>query len=134
VLWAVNPFTAIVLAPTLHLWLLAAAPEVRSRVAGLALAAAGALPLVAVALFYAARFAVGPVELAWLGVLGLTGGGAGPLGVLATAALLGCGTAAVVIAARKRVDGPDAAPTAGRRSGLAPAGRPYAVLEPAAPR
>ncbi len=129
----VDAFTALLIAPALHLWLLAAAPEVRSRVLSVALAVLGFVPLALVAVAYAGVFGLGPVELGWLGVLLLSGGTAGPAGLLATALLLGAGAAALVLALRKRPVEPDAPPPRPDRSRPRPA-RTYSVLEPVSSR
>ncbi len=76
---------------------------------------------------------LGPIELGWLGVLLLSGGAAGPAGLLATALLLGAGVAALVLALRKRPVEPAAPPARPDRSRLRPA-RTYSVLEPVSSR
>jgi len=130
--WVVNPFTLVVLAPTLHLWLLAAAPEVRSRAGGLVLVLAGLVPLAVLALFHATQLGLSARELAWLLVLQLTGGGAGPLGVAGFALLGGCGAAALLLAlARRPAGAAPAAPDRERRS--RPPAR-FTVLEPVSGR
>jgi hypothetical protein len=95
--WAVNPYTALLAVPAAHLWLLVAVPEVRvPRALGVALVLAGLVPLALVALYYAGQFGLGPLDLAWMGVLLLAGGTAGPLGVLAWSLLLSCALGAVL--------------------------------------
>ena len=100
--WAVNPFTALLLAPAVHLWLLAAAPEVRLPrpvlVAGVLL---GLVPFAAVALYYAGTFDWSLGELLWEGVVLMAGGTVGPLGALTWSAILGCGLGALLVALRK---------------------------------
>jgi hypothetical protein len=86
VVWAVNPFAALVLAPAVHLWMIAALadPPLRGRIsAGLVLA--GMVPLAAVAAIYLDRLSLDPVQGAWYLFLLVTGHEVG----LATA-LLGC--------------------------------------------
>src|SRR6516165_5031194 len=57
--WAINPFTALLLAT--HLWLLVVSPELRPRPpAALALVAVGLLPLVLFMSFYAHQLGFGP--------------------------------------------------------------------------
>ncbi len=102
-IWAVNPYTAVLLAPAVHLWILAVAPEVRMRRGvGLAAVLAGLLPFVLVGVYYARALGLDPLDLGWLGVLALSGGYAGPAGVLAWSVVLACGVGAALIAARAR--------------------------------
>ncbi|HEX4482892.1 MAG TPA: M28 family peptidase, partial [Solirubrobacteraceae bacterium] len=55
VVWIVNPLTALLLLPALHIWLLLASPELRPRpLAALALLLVGLVPLVLLSGFYAA--------------------------------------------------------------------------------
>ena len=96
--WLANPFAALLLAPTVHLWMLATASsreaqsrtsrgEVRprSRRARVAFALAGLVVPIGMALFYLQRLALGPVEGLWYGFELVTGGHVGIVG-----ALLGC--------------------------------------------
>ncbi len=101
--WVVNPFTALLLAPALHLWMLAAVPEVRvPRAVALALVALGVLPFVLVGLYYAEQFGLGPVEVLWEAALVLSGGYAGPLGIVAWSLVLACALLAAGVALGKR--------------------------------
>lgn len=101
--WIANAYTALLLVPAVHLWLLAAVPEVRwPPVAGLLLAALGLLPLALVAAYYAAEVGLDPLELVWAGVVVVSSGYAGPLGVLAWSGILACGLGAAIVATRKR--------------------------------
>jgi hypothetical protein len=101
--WFVNPYTALLLVPAVHLWLLAAVPEVRlPRPLLLVMILLGFVPFALVGLYYAGQFALDPGELAWSVVVVLAGGAAGPLGVLAWSAILGCGVGAALVAVRKR--------------------------------
>ena len=103
VVWASNPYTALLLVPAVHLWLLAAVPEVRLPRGVLALMVlAGLAPFALVALYYAGQFELGFSELLWQSVVLLAGGTVGPLGALAWSAVLGCGVGALLIASRKR--------------------------------
>jgi hypothetical protein len=105
VVWAFNPYTALLLVPAVHLWLLAAVPEVRLPRAVLVLMVlAGLIPFLLVARYYGGQFDLGLGELAWQGVLLLAGGTVGPLGALVWSAVLGCGVGALLIAVRKRRD------------------------------
>lgn len=101
--WFVNPYTALLLAPAVHLWLLAIVPEVRlPRIALAGMVLLGLLPFVLVGLWYAAQFGLDPLELAWMGVVLVAGGYAGPLGVLVWSLVLACFAGALTVALRKR--------------------------------
>ena len=107
--WAFNPYTGLLLAPAVHLWLLAAAPEIRlPRAVLAALVPLGLAPFALVAVAYAAQFGLGPVELLWQAALLLVGGTVGPLGALAWSAVLACGLGALLVALRKPRAGPSA--------------------------
>src|SRR6185436_260103 len=68
--WLRNPWSAALLVPAAHLWLLAAAPEVRiGRLVAVALALGGfALPALA-AVGYAVALHAGPIDLLWICLL-----------------------------------------------------------------
>jgi hypothetical protein len=101
--WIVNPYTALLALPALHLWMLAAAPEVRvPRGLGLGLVLAGLVPFVLVGLYYAEQFGLDPIELAWEAVLLLAGGYAGPLGIVAWSVVAACALLSASVALRKR--------------------------------
>jgi hypothetical protein len=101
VIWIVNPYTALLLIPALHLWLLAIAPEVRLHpFAALAMFCAGLLPPLLIAYAYARQFGLDPLELAWTGLLLVAGGTVGPLAGLLWAVLLGCTGAVLTIVLR----------------------------------
>jgi len=105
--WAVNPYTALLLAPALHLWLLLASPELRPRRAGsLALVALGVLPLALLIAFYAHQLGLGAGGVAWMGVLMLAGGHVGFAAAIVWSAAFGCVAAASILAAQ-----PPPAPT-----------------------
>jgi hypothetical protein len=96
--WALDPFTALLLIPALHLWLLLAAPELRPRpLASLGLLAAGLAPLVLLVFFYAHHLGLGPGALAWTGLLLIAGGHVGLLGAMLWCVALGCAAAAVML-------------------------------------
>jgi hypothetical protein len=110
-LWVANPFAAGLALPALHIWLLVTAPETRPRRgAAVALALVGAIPAVLVAVGYAVAFGLGPLALAWTGVLAVAGGGVGPLAALAWCAVLGAFGSVLAIALRIRPDTAPAAP------------------------
>ena len=101
--WIVNPYTALLFAPAVHLWLLAVVPEVQLRRPLLVLMVlAGFAPFALAGLYYATQFGADPLELVWMAVLVVAGGHAGPLGVLAWSLALGCAVAAFTVAVRKR--------------------------------
>ena len=59
--WAVNPFTALLLLPALHVWLLIVSPELRPRPLGaLALVVLALVPLALLVSFYAHQLGLGP--------------------------------------------------------------------------
>ena len=101
VVWASNPFAALLLLPATHLWLLLAAPELRPRRAGsIALVLAGLLPLALLILFYAHQLGLGVGGVAWTAVLMLAGGHIGLGGAVLWSAALGCAAAAAMLALR----------------------------------
>jgi hypothetical protein len=109
VVWIVNPYTALLLIPALHLWLLAIAPEVRLHpFAALGLFLLGLLPPLLVAYAYARQFGLDPLELAWMGMLLVAGGSVNVFGALLWALLLGCTGAVLTIVLRNWGGGPDA--------------------------
>lgn len=107
--WVANPYTALVLIPALHLWLLAIAPEVRIHpLAQLLLFAAGLLPPLLVAAAYALQFGLDPLELAWMGLLLVAGGSVPLVAALGWAIVLGCAGAVLAIVLRAAGGGPAA--------------------------
>jgi hypothetical protein len=99
VVWAINPFTALLLIPGLHLWLLIVSPELRPRPgAALALVAIGLLPLGLLVFFYAQQLGLGPGRVAWMAVLLLAGGHVGIGAVLLWSMALGCAAATAMLA------------------------------------
>jgi hypothetical protein len=105
VVWALDPYTALLLVPALHLWLLLAEPE-RSRAGGaasgrgaaLGLVALGAAPLVLLIAFYAHRLGLGAGETAHTAILLLAAGRVGLLGAVLWSVALGCLAAALMLA------------------------------------
>ncbi len=66
VVWALDPFSALLLLPALHLFLLIASPERRPRPpVALALVALALAPLALLVSFYAHQLGLGPGEVAW---------------------------------------------------------------------
>jgi hypothetical protein len=99
VVWAINPFTALLLLPALHLFPLIVSPELRPRPPGaLALLALAVLPLALLVSFYAHQLGLGPGEVAWTAVLLLAGGHVGLMGAMLWSLALGCLVAGVILA------------------------------------
>jgi hypothetical protein len=101
VVWALDPYTALLLVPALHLWLALVAPERprRGRALGaLALVALGAAPLALLVAFYAQRLGLGLGGVAHTAVLLLAGGRVGLAGAVLWSLALGCVAAALLIA------------------------------------
>jgi hypothetical protein len=97
--WAANPFTALLMLPALHLGLLLASPELRPRrIGSLALIAVALLPLALLVVFYAHQLGLGVGGVAWTGLLLLAGGHVGFFAALLWSAALGCVVAAGLVA------------------------------------
>jgi hypothetical protein len=112
VVWVGNPFTALLLLPALHLWLLLAAPELRPRrPVALGLVVLGLLPLVMLIAFYAHQLGLGVGGVAWMALLLLAGGNVAFGGAVLWSVALGCAAAAAILAATPSVPplGPQAA-------------------------
>jgi hypothetical protein len=111
-IWTTNPFAAALIVPALHLWMWIVAPEVRLRVPlAIALLLVGLAPVALVILYYANQFGLGPVSVAWTGMLLIAGGGLGIPAVLEWSVVAGCAVSVAVIAARgARADAPEPAP------------------------
>jgi hypothetical protein len=99
VVWALNPYAALLVLPALHLWLPLVSPRTRpARPGALALVALALVPLALLIAFYARELGVGPGGIAWEAVLLLAGG---QLGVAVTALwslAFGCVAAATLLA------------------------------------
>jgi hypothetical protein len=115
VVWMLNPYTALLLVPAMHLWLLAGLTAVRWR-AALAMVLGGLLPIAIVGLLYLNRLDLDPVEGAWYLFQLFTGGQVGVLAALMTCVLLGIAVSAIGVAtARRHVPEPeDREPHTGR--------------------
>jgi hypothetical protein len=122
VVWALNPYAALLVLGALHLWLLIVDPELRPRPpAALALVAIALVPLALLIAFYARELGVGPGAIAWYAVLLLAGGHIGlPAAVLWSLAC-GCGIAAALLAVT---------PTAPAGSGLDDGGAEVRIRGP----
>jgi hypothetical protein len=95
----VNPFTALLMLPALHLWLLIVSPELRPRpLAAMALLAIALIPLVLLVSFYARQLGLGPGDVAWTAVLLLAGGHIGVPGAILWSLAWGCAAAIAMLA------------------------------------
>jgi hypothetical protein len=104
--WVANPYLAALLLPAAHLWLFAGRPQgrLRSWPAWLGVAAGVVLPLLVV-VYYAAAFAAGPVDLAWLLLLGAAAGNVSvPTLIVAGAYAAALAGIVAVVRAQRRVD------------------------------
>jgi Peptidase family M28 len=101
VVWAFNPYAALLLVPAVHLWLLLADPEPRLPRAALTGAALLGLvaPLLAVA-YHVHEQALSIGHAAWSIVVLVAGGSFGPLALLLASVIAGAGAAAVLVALR----------------------------------
>jgi hypothetical protein len=94
-----NPYTAMLMLPALHLWLLVVSPELRPRrLWSLGLVALGLAPLALLVAFYAHQLGLGPGGVAWTAVLLLAGGHVGVGGAILWSLALGCAAAAAMLA------------------------------------
>lgn len=101
VVWAVNPYAALLLVPALHLWLFALAPEIRpSPPLAIAVVLLGLLPAALVVVGLAGALELGAQGVAWLALLLVAGGHISPLTWLMWSVLAGCAAGALLIAAR----------------------------------
>ncbi len=99
--WLVNPYLALLLVPSAHLWLAAATPELRRQVVPAALVAALGLVVPVVAIGYlGASLGVG-WEVPWQMLLMVTGGQIGLPLALALSLFGGCLIAIVELIARR---------------------------------
>ena len=99
--WAINPYAALVLAPALHGWTLAALAPVR-RGPALGLIAAGLAPLALVALYYCLHFDLGPLDATWYAFLLVTGHQTGLAATLLACALAGLFVALLTLTVARR--------------------------------
>ena len=98
VVWLANPYTALLLIPAMHLWLLLAAPELRPRRAlAIGLLVLALLPLILLVVFYARQLGMGPGEVAWSAVLLVAGGHIGLGSALLWSIGFGCAAAATLL-------------------------------------
>jgi hypothetical protein len=93
--WLSDPFTALLMLPALHLWLLIASPELRpGRLGSFALLALGVAPLLLLVAFYAHQLGLGPGGVAWTAVLLIAGAHVGVAGAILWSVALGCAVVA----------------------------------------
>ncbi len=99
IVWGGDAYTALLLLPATHLWLLLASPEIRPRRAGsLALVALGLAPLALLIAFYADQLGLGAGGAAWMAVMLLAGGHVGVLAAMLWSLALGSAAAAAIVA------------------------------------
>jgi hypothetical protein len=99
--WLANPFAALLIVPALHLWLWVVTPDVRLPIpVTILLLAVGLAPVALLAAYFAVTLGLGPVGMAWTGVLMLAGGSLSLLGAIEWSLLAGCVISVVVIALR----------------------------------
>jgi hypothetical protein len=111
--WGLNPYTALLLVPGLHIWLLLAEPGLRPvHPAGwLGLLGLAALPFLFVVLFYSHQLGLGPGGVVWEAVMLLAGGFVGPGVALLWSIAFGCVVSSLLLALAHEVSEP--APHAG---------------------
>jgi hypothetical protein len=99
VVWALNPYAALLVLGALHLWLLIVDPQLRPRPpVALALVALALVPLALLLAFYARELGIGPGGVAWEAVLLLAGGHIGIAATLLWSLACGCAVAAMLLA------------------------------------
>jgi hypothetical protein len=100
VVWALNPFAALLLVPALHLWLWLAQPGARrSRWFVLVAMLIAIVPGALVLIYYVNAYGLSPLALAWSLTL-MTGGSLSVVTALYWCVALGCFASALVIASR----------------------------------
>jgi hypothetical protein len=112
VLWALNPFAALLIIPALHLWMWVVDPEARPHpLLSALLLLVGLAPLVLVILYSAVTQGLGPIDALWHGLLLIAGGQIGLLAATEWSVILGCFVSVVVIGVRtQRQPRPEDAP------------------------
>jgi hypothetical protein len=100
IVWALNPFAALLLVPALHMWLWLAQPGARARRWAMALLLAGGVAPIALVLFYYANaYQLSVSGLVWSLAL-LPGGAMSLVSALGWALALGCVASALIIGLR----------------------------------
>jgi hypothetical protein len=111
VVWALNPFTALLLVPALYLWLALLSPQLRSRPgAAIALVLIGVSPFVLLVSFYAHELGLGPGQMAQSAVLLVAGGHVGVAAAAVWSLAFGCVVAVAVFALRAPAAAPVRSP------------------------
>jgi hypothetical protein len=101
IVWIVNPYTALLFVPALHLWLWLAQPDLRSRRVGvLAVVVAALLPAIPILVYYGIAYGLTPWGMLWSLTLMVAGGAMPPVVALYGVFTLGCFAGALVIAWR----------------------------------
>jgi hypothetical protein len=101
VVWAGNPYAAAALAPGLHIWLFALAPDLRMRRSvRVALVALAIVPVALVVVAVSTALGLGPLDAAWEALIVVAGGHVSTLGVLLWSVLAGCAAAGLTVALR----------------------------------
>lgn len=101
VTWLTNPFAAALMIPALHLWMWVVDPEVRLRgIVTAVLLIAGLMPPLLLIVYDAGALGLGPVDVAWNGLLMVAGGHVKLLVALEWSVMLGCVASVLVIAVR----------------------------------
>jgi hypothetical protein len=124
IVWLINPYTALLFVPALHLWLWLAQPGLRSgRIAVVTVALAALLPAVPILIYYFVAYGLTPWGMLWSMVLMVAGGAMPPLVALYGVFTLGCFTGALMIAWRSaRAAAPPSLPAASTRGPISYAG------------
>ncbi len=108
VVWVLDPFTALLLVPAVHLWLLIASPDARvGRALGAALLLAALVPVAALIALYAHQLGLSLPETAWTMLLLVAGGHIGLVSSALWSCCLGCLVAAAVLVVRTSGHGED---------------------------
>jgi len=121
-IWVRNPYTAALLLPALHGWLLAVEPRTRGpRLVLAVLVVLALLPLALVGLYYMHAFTMSAAELAWMFLMLVAGGGVGLGALLVWSLLGGCLLSVLSILRRKpRRERPEPAASRGPLSYAGP--------------
>jgi hypothetical protein len=115
--WVFNPYTALLLVPALHLWLLLAQPDWRHsagrthRLRTLAVVALGLVPLALLVVFYVRQLGLNPAQALHATVLLFAGGAFSIPATILWGLTFGCLAAAVLVAigsSPPRIVDPDA--------------------------
>ena len=121
-IWLANPYLALLLVPTAHLWLFASVPEMRGRLPLAALLAAAGLVLPLIAVIHLGGELGTGVETPWHLLLMFTGRHFGPLALVPLCLLGACLLALLELAGTRRAPAPVEHPGAGVRGPLTYAG------------